>query len=106
MGTDLVRRGDWFARVIFFPYVIPLLAPLMTWYQPNGVIRTISKSSADVVNAAFDTNPDLRGKFLNGSELEDVVPEAADARKRAMVWRDSVRYTKLTEDDTLLANWE
>ncbi|KAI4594987.1 hypothetical protein KJ359_007238 [Pestalotiopsis sp. 9143b] len=105
MGTDLVRRGDWFARVVFFPYIIPLLAPLMTWYQPNGVIRTISKSSADVVNAAFDTNPGLRGKFLNGSELEDVVPEAADAKKRAMVWSDSVRYTQLTEDDTLLVNW-
>lgn len=106
MGTDLVRRGDWFARVILFPYIIPLLAPLMTWYQPNGVIRTISKSSTDVVNAALDANLDLRGKYLNGSELEDVVPEAADARKQAMVWRDSVRYTQLTEDDTSLVNWK
>lgn len=105
MGTDLVRRGDWFARVVFFPYIIPLLAPLMTWLQPNGVIRTIDKSSTDVVNAAFDTNPDLGGKFLNGSELEDAVPEAADARKRSMVWSDSVRYTQLTEADTLLVNW-
>ncbi|KAG8162428.1 hypothetical protein KVR01_008193 [Diaporthe batatas] len=85
MGTDLVRRGAWFARVILFPVIIPLLAPLLTWYHPNGPIRTITKSSADVIRAAFDANPDLRGKYLNGSELEDVVAEAADSKKRAMV---------------------
>lgn len=105
MGTGLVRRGAWFARLILFPVIIPLLAPLLTWYHPNGTIRTITKSSADVIRAAFDANPDLRGKYLNGSELEDVVAEAADSKKRAMIWRESLKFTQLTEQDTSLLNW-
>lgn len=105
MGTDLVRRGAWFARVLLFPVIVPLLAPLMTWLHPNGTIRTIAKSSADVVRAAFDVNPELRGKYLNGSEIEDVAAEAADSKKRAMVWRESLKYAQLTEQDTRLLNW-
>lgn len=105
MGTDLVRRGAWFARVILFPVIIPLLAPLLTWCYPNGTIRTITKSSADVIRAAFDANPDLRGRYLNGSEIEEVVTEAADPKKRAMVWGESLRYTQPTEQDTMLFNW-
>ncbi|RYP26192.1 hypothetical protein DL767_008144 [Monosporascus sp. MG133] len=105
MGTGLVRRGNWFTRVLLWPIILPLLAPLLTWLQPNGEVRTISKSSADVLTAAFETSPELRGKYLNGSEPQEVVPEAADIKKRAMVWRDSVKYAQLTEQDTTLVNW-
>ncbi|KAI1206277.1 putative short-chain dehydrogenase [Annulohypoxylon truncatum] len=106
MGTGLTRRGSWFIRTILFPMIVPLLAPLLTWLNPNGDVRTVSKSSNDVVEAAFETGPRLRGKYLNGSELQEIVPEALDAKKRAMVWRDSVKYTNLTEQDTPLINWK
>ncbi|XDG02394.1 hypothetical protein ABKA04_002009 [Annulohypoxylon sp. FPYF3050] len=106
MGTGLVRRGNWFLRTILFPIIVPLLAPLLTWLDPNGGVRTVRKSSSDVVNAAFETGPRLRGKYLNGSELQEIVPEALDAKKRAMVWRDSVKYAKLTQQDTVLLDWE
>ncbi|KAI2466713.1 putative short-chain dehydrogenase [Annulohypoxylon bovei var. microspora] len=106
MGTGLVRRGNWFLRTILFPIIVPLLAPLLTWLNPNGGVRTVSKSSNDVAAAAFEAGPRLRGKYLNGSELLDVVPEALDDKKRAMVWRDSVKYTQLTEHDTPLVDWK
>ncbi|KAI1458910.1 putative short-chain dehydrogenase [Annulohypoxylon moriforme] len=106
MGTGLVRRGNWFLRTILFPIIVPLLAPLLTWLDPNGGVRTVSKSSNDVVTAAFETSYRLRGKYLNGSELQEIVPEALDVKKRAMVWRDSVKYTNLTVRDTVLANWK
>ncbi|KAI1430608.1 putative short-chain dehydrogenase [Xylaria sp. CBS 124048] len=102
-GTGLVRRGNWFTRTILFPVIFRCLGPFLTWYSPNGTIRTISKSSADVWNAAIQTDIKLRGSYLNGSELQPMVPEAVDPRKRAMVWRDSVKYTKLTEEETALA---
>ncbi|KAJ2993694.1 hypothetical protein NUW58_g1092 [Xylaria curta] len=101
-GTGLVRRGNWFTRTILFPVIFRYLGPLLTWYSANGTIRTISKSSTDVVNAALQTDPKLRGSYLNGSELQPMVLEAVDSRKRAMVWRDSVRYTKLSKEETAL----
>ncbi|RYO92134.1 hypothetical protein DL766_001861 [Monosporascus sp. MC13-8B] len=105
MGTGLVRRGNWFTRVLLWPIILPLLAPLLTWLQPNGDVRTIGKSSADVLTAAFETGSEVRGKYFNGSEPQEVVPEAANIKKRAMVWRDSVKYAQLTEQDTTLVNW-
>lgn len=101
-GTSLVRRGNWFTRTILFPIIFRHLGPLLTWISPNGTIRTIAKSSADVVNAALTSDPELRGGYLNGSELQPMVPEAMDARKRAMVWKDSVRYAKLSKEETAL----
>lgn len=105
MGTGLVRRGNWFIRVLLWPVIVPLIAPLMTWLEPNGHIRTISKSSADVLRAAFGAGPELRGKYLNGSEVQELVAEAADTEKRAMVWGDSVKYSQLTGQDTVLVHW-
>ncbi|KAI0843806.1 putative short-chain dehydrogenase [Daldinia vernicosa] len=105
MGTGLLRRGNWFTRVLLWPVILPLLAPLLTWLEPNGHVRTINKSSKDVIRAAFEINPELRGKYLNGSEVQEVVPEAADVKKRAMVWRDSVKYSQLTKQDTALIDW-
>ncbi|KAI1737524.1 NAD(P)-binding protein [Xylaria scruposa] len=101
-GTGLVRHGNWFTRTILFPVIFRHLGPLLTWYSPNGTVRTISKSSNDVLNAALQTDPKLRGSYLNGSELQPMVPEAMDARKRSMVWRDSVKYTKLSKEETAL----
>ncbi|KAK7911239.1 NAD(P)-binding protein [Apiospora marii] len=106
MGTGLLRRGNWFVSVLMWPIVIPLLAPLLTWLWPNGEIRTTYKSSGDVLAAAFEAGDRLRGQFLNGSEVMTVVPEAADARKRRMVWRDSAKYAKLEEQDTALTQWK
>ncbi|KAI1329421.1 putative short-chain dehydrogenase [Xylariaceae sp. FL0255] len=105
MGPGLTCRGNWFTRVLLWPVILPLLASLLTWFNPNGSVRTISKSSLDALAAAFSAPKALRGKYLNGSELEDVVQEAADTRKRTMVWRDSVRYYQLREQDTALAHW-
>lgn len=58
----------------------------------------------------MDSNPVLgerpQGLYLDGSELAEVSPEAKDEQKRLMVWRDSVRYTGLKKDETMLVNWE
>lgn len=64
------------------------------------------ESARDVLAAAFEVGDRLRGQFLNGSEIVTVVAEAADARKRRMGWRDSVKYAKLEEKDTGLAQWK
>ncbi|KAK8017299.1 short-chain dehydrogenase [Apiospora rasikravindrae] len=106
MGTGLTRRSNWFTRVLLWPIIVPMLALLLTWLYPNGYVRTIHKSAGDVLMAAFEAGDEIRGKLLNGSEVMDVVPEAADMQKRFMVWRDSVKYAQLDEQDTGLAQWQ
>jgi NAD(P)-dependent dehydrogenase (short-subunit alcohol dehydrogenase family) len=105
MSTDIVRHGDWFTRTIFFPFIIAFVAQLMTLLQPNPMFRTTAKSANDLIAAAFEVGPRLRGKYLDGTELVDTSREAADVKKRELVWRDSVRYTQLTDRDTMLARW-
>ena len=106
MGTDPNRRGNRFTRVLLWPIIVPLLAPIWTWLQPNGPVRTIRKSAVDVLKVAFETGHELRGQFPNGSEVQDVVPEAADARKWVMVWADGVKYAELSGQDTEMVNWK
>lgn len=95
-----------------FQIIFPLLAAIQQWRNPNGnnSIRTPEKSAGDVLAAAMDSNPVLgerpQGLYLDGSELAEVSPEAKDEQKRLMVWRDSVRYTGLKKDETMLVNWE
>ncbi|KAK8066626.1 Protochlorophyllide reductase A- chloroplastic [Apiospora hydei] len=106
MGTGLTRRSNWFTRVLLWPIVVPILALFLTWLDRNGHVRTIRKSAGDVLAAAFEAGDEVRGKLLNGSEVADVVPEAADVQKRLMVWRDSVKYAELEEQDTILTQWK
>ncbi|KAK7966466.1 short-chain dehydrogenase [Apiospora aurea] len=106
MGTELTRRSNWFTRVVLWPIIVPMLALLLTWFYPNGHVRTIRKSAGDALKAAFEAGDETRGKLLNGSEAMGVVPEAADAQKRLMVWRDSVKYTQLEGQDTALMQWK
>lgn len=110
--TNLARRSPFVIRVIMFQIIFPLIAAIQQWRNPTGnnSIRTPDKSAGDVLAAAMDSNPVLgerpQGLYLDGSELAEISPEAKDERKRLMVWRDSVRYTGLKGEETMLVNWE
>ncbi|RYO81628.1 hypothetical protein DL766_004848 [Monosporascus sp. MC13-8B] len=106
--TYLVRRGDW--RIVgLWTLIMPWLVVILTWLWPNGTNRTLTKSSADIVAAAFDSNPTLgerpKGPYPNGEERREMAAEARDARKREILWKDTAKYTQLDQKDTILANW-
>ncbi|KAI1501963.1 putative short-chain dehydrogenase [Biscogniauxia marginata] len=106
--TYLIRRGDW--RIVgFWTLIMPWLVVILTWLWPNGANRTVTKSSADIVAAAFDSNPTLgerpKGLYLNGEERMEMAAEARDPRKRDIVWKDTLKYTRLDEKEIILANW-
>ncbi|KAI0535894.1 hypothetical protein GGR58DRAFT_503871 [Xylaria digitata] len=104
MSTGIVRHGDWMKRNVA-PIFMSLLAHLTALFQANPHFRTTAKSANDLITAAFEPGPRLRGKYLDGSELSRVSSEAADEKKREMVWRESVRLTRLTQQDTKLVHW-
>ncbi|KAI1374795.1 NAD(P)-binding protein [Hypoxylon crocopeplum] len=109
MMSSIARRSGWFVRVFIVQIVGPLLAPIATWLNPNGDVRTTWKSAGDVLHAAFDTDAGLgerpNGVYLNGSAVSDVGPEAKDEVKCRRLWSDSLGYAGVKEGDTVLADW-
>jgi hypothetical protein len=108
MPSGLGERGTFALRMIF-KVVLPAVSPVSNWLQPNGVVRTTSKSASDAIHACFDEKiggKKPNGVYMNGSELGDVGKEAKDQRKCERLWRDSLGYARVQEGDTILAEWK
>lgn len=104
MLTTIARRGPWFIRVFAFQVYFPLLA----WLFPNGEARSTQKSAAHVLRAAFDSDETL-GEFPKAKYFHGLIPletcvETRDAQKSDWVWKETIKYAKLREDETVLAN--
>ena len=89
--------------------MIPLLAPILTRWWPNGALRTVKLAARHHMAAALDTRPPLgerpKGLYLYGSRLEEMSEEAKDVKKQRMLWSESIVYTQLKEGETILRNW-
>lgn len=90
-------------------WILPILGPLLVYFQPNGTLRTPTKSAADLLRASFDEK--ALGKrpkalYLNGSEVGAVTPEAKDEKKQRELWEGSLQYAGIKEGDTALTNWK
>ncbi|KAL2852093.1 hypothetical protein BJY01DRAFT_244706 [Aspergillus pseudoustus] len=82
---------------------------LAVYLWPNGTLRTVEKSSSDVVRAALSTeDPQLglhpKDVYLNGSELAESAAASQNKENQDLLWRLSLRYAKLDERETAL--WE
>ncbi|KAK7697380.1 hypothetical protein SLS64_013571 [Diaporthe eres] len=102
MPGNLTRRGPWFISLLMFKLIMPLLAPLMAWLQPNGPLRTLKLGAADVIAGAFQ-GP--KGGYFYGSRVEEMTVEAQDVKKRERLWVETVGYTELKEGETSLGKW-
>lgn len=109
MPSSLLRRADWFKRVIIIGIVLRFAAWTMVMVAPNGTMRSTNKSARDVLRALFDTKTlgeHPKALYLNGTDEQETGKEARDSAKRTMLWRDSVVYAKLQDGETNLANWK
>ncbi|KAI1412254.1 NAD(P)-binding protein [Hypoxylon sp. FL1857] len=103
----VARRTNWFGRNIVHGIIMPIMRYVMMWLYPesNGKMRTTARSARDVMRAVMDVSI-AKAAYFNGTALAETVSEAQDVRKWEMIWRDSVRYTRLKEGDTVLKNWK
>ncbi|KAI1769945.1 NAD(P)-binding protein [Hypoxylon cercidicola] len=110
MMSGIARRSSWVVRVLIIGIIGQLLAPLATWLNPQGDLRTTWKSAGDAIHASFDTDGGLgehpNGLYLNGSVVADVGPEAKDETKCRRLWSDTLGYAGIKEGDTVLADWK
>lgn len=106
MATSLYRRGGALltvAAAVFRP-VVSVVSSLSS----SSSVRTPSRSASHVLRAALDTETlgtHPRALYLNGTQPWESSAEAKDAAKGQMLWKDSVRYTKLEAGQTVLAAW-
>ncbi|RDL32695.1 uncharacterized protein BP5553_09151 [Venustampulla echinocandica] len=106
MVTSLVRRNNWLVRNVFHKVILANVARVMYYTTTNPPIRFTQTSARDVMDAAMNSRWQNGGVYLNGSEPGSMSAEARDVEKSAIVWRDSVRYTKLKDGETVLVNWK
>ncbi|KAI0886435.1 NAD(P)-binding protein [Annulohypoxylon maeteangense] len=80
---------------------------VMMWLclESNGKMRTTTRSAGDIIRAVMDVSV-AKAAYFDGPALAETTSEAKDAKKREMIWRDSVRYTQLKESETVLKDWK
>ncbi|KAG6353491.1 hypothetical protein INS49_005672 [Diaporthe citri] len=105
MPGNLTRRGPWFIWLLMYKLIMPWLAPLMAWLQPNGPLRTLKLGAADVIAGAFRGSPPPNGGYFYGSRVEEMTAEAQDVKKRERLWVETVGHTGLKEGETSLEKW-
>lgn len=108
MASDLTRRGSFAMRIITAKILLPPVAAISTWYNPNGTFRTTTKSAADVISACFDVKAPPAGRFLylNGSEEFETSEKVKDDGLRKEVWEYGVKVAKIGAKDTVLEDWQ
>ena len=106
MPTELLRRGSFLLSKVATKIFLPLLAAVSSRMPSKGLYRTTKESAKDVLRAALDVatlGRHPKAVYVNGTEPSETSPESRDETKQAMLWRDSVKYTGLTADETALS---
>ncbi|KAI3317206.1 putative short-chain dehydrogenase [Xylariaceae sp. AK1471] len=105
MISGLQRLAPWFIRVLLFK----IIYPLVVYINPNGPVRTPSRSAGDVLEAAFGVGEGgelPKDKYFDGTTPLETSEESRDAAKRELVWKETVKLTGLKEGETALSNWQ
>lgn len=107
MVTGLQSRAPFFIRVVLFQVIFPFIL----WCKPDGgPVGPLQRSAADVLEAAFgevgkdDALP--KASYFDCRVPHGTSLESKDGAKRELVWKETVRYAGLKEDDTILTNWQ
>ncbi|KAH8594240.1 hypothetical protein B0O99DRAFT_514337 [Bisporella sp. PMI_857] len=83
-----------------------LYSKLAVRVWPNGMFRSVQKSSGDIERAAFGDDAVVAGKstdiYLNGSELAESAKVSMDIAKQKRLWDVSLKLAMLDEKTTAL----
>lgn len=101
-----MRHASFLQAVIINNIAGRMLAPITTWWQPNGILRTPRKSAADVMRILAETGAQTKGVYFNGDEVAIPSEEARDPKTCQMVWGESLRLVDLQEGETALHSWQ
>lgn len=107
MPSDISRRGSFMTSTLTMKVIVPLFAPLMVRLNPNGALRPLWKSAADVVRACFEVKaPRGQALYLNGTDKAETAKDAQDEKKRKALWEYGLEVADIKAGDTALADWQ
>ncbi|KAJ4397734.1 hypothetical protein N0V93_001969 [Gnomoniopsis smithogilvyi] len=104
MPSGIMRRASFLQGTVINNIVGSLLAPIMTWWSPNGILRTPAKSAADILHILTLTgvSHNIKGAYFNGSEGATPSQEARDRKTGQMIWEESMELAGMVEGETAL----
>ena len=77
---------------LFFP-VMKLLGYIISFFSSNPLIRTASKTGADMLRLCFDKEAFgefPKARYVNGSELYHTPKEAENEKQQKQLWEGSL----------------
>ncbi|KND89531.1 Short-chain dehydrogenase TIC 32, chloroplastic [Tolypocladium ophioglossoides CBS 100239] len=107
MPSDISRRASFMTATLIMKVIVPLLALVMVRLSPNGAVRPLWKSAADVIRACFEVKaPRGKALYLNGTDEFETAKDAQDAKKRKALWEYGLKVADIKPGDTVLVDWQ
>jgi hypothetical protein len=106
-GTEIIRNSSLMEKLVF--PVLQLLSHIIALFLSNPLIRTPSKTGADLLRVCFDNKAFgefPKATYVNGSELYHTPPEADDKKQQNQLWEGSLKLANIKGGDTVLEKWE
>lgn len=103
-STHIMHEQAWILRRAVRK-LLRFLTPFMQWIARIGVLRTAEKASRDILNASFEVDGTVvgrwpRGLYLNGDVRKVSSEESRDEVKQRELWEGSLKLAGLLEGDT------
>ncbi|KXJ94935.1 hypothetical protein Micbo1qcDRAFT_230323 [Microdochium bolleyi] len=95
MPSTLMKRGSWFQGYIINQWGGWAFAPLLTWWSPNGFLRTPTKSASDAIAILYEKESP-GGVYFNGSDVHTPSEEARDEAVATKLWEESINLAGMT----------
>ncbi|KAJ3915869.1 putative short-chain dehydrogenase [Lentinula edodes] len=107
LPSNLTRDSPLSIRVLII--LMRFLNPILLWLNPNGYFRTPSRSGSDLLFATFDEGKlgeIPRALYVDGTQIISSSKESRDEEKQKRLWRDTLGYADIKDEDTGLENWK
>ncbi|CAH0028059.1 unnamed protein product [Clonostachys rhizophaga] len=107
MSSGITRRRGLVMKVLI-KGLMPVLAPILVYSNPNGTFRTTQKSADDVHRLCWEVKPPPKGTplYVNGTDELETSREAQDEEKRKELWKYGLEVMELKRERTVLKSWQ
>ncbi|EKG22586.1 hypothetical protein MPH_00054 [Macrophomina phaseolina MS6] len=104
--SNMLNKVNPFMRYVVGPVILKAFQAIH-YFNPNGIIRTVGASAADVERAAFGIVDQELGSYpkdlyLDGAKRVEAATESFDEEKQKELWTLSVKLAQVDESKTAL----
>ncbi|KAL1631684.1 hypothetical protein SLS56_004358 [Neofusicoccum ribis] len=105
--SNILTKMNPFMRYVAGPMALGVFT-VMSYVKPDGIMRTVAKSAADVERAALAVNDPKLGKYpkdiyLDGARLVKPAEDSFNKERQRELWDVSFKLAGLKESDTALS---